>query len=79
MEIIHPLSHVAGSEVNGSRPVGFEKPLGLCPGIRLEDPLIPNHKLLIYIYMYIYIYIYIYIYVYIFNLFIFCYVIGAQR
>ena len=39
----HLLSPVTGSEVNDSRPVVsgafcFERPLGLCPGFRLEDP-----------------------------------------
>ena len=47
--MIHFLSHVAGSEVNDSRPIGFralgfERPLGLCPAFRLDDPLILIHK-----------------------------------
>ena len=57
----HPLSYVTGSEVNGSRPVGsgelgFEKPLGLCPGFRLEAPTYSIHT---FFYFYLYIFLYL--------------------
>ena len=48
MERVHPLSHVAGSEVNGSRPVGsghyaLKSPSDCARDFRLDDPTYSIH------------------------------------